>query len=781
MPFQAGLETASFILCFLLSAEKRFFPIFPLSLLRGNVFSPKRRYSQMARLILAEKPSVAKDIAAALPDVKRKDGHFEAKDGTVVTWGVGHLVELKEPHEYDPAFKKWDLSLLPIIPERFSYKAIERSKKQLQTVQKLFKSVKPTEVVLATDADREGELLGRLILSACGWRGAIKRFWTSEALTPGVVKKILGSLKDGSEFDNLYQEALARQHADWLIGINETRALSVTAGGKKVLSVGRVQTAILSVLAEREKKIRDFKPEPFWTLYGIFSKTRFNLIETEALEGVPFIGEEESPDEDAPAKKGITIFRFKRLEDAERVLGAVRKAGKGTVVSAETKELKEAPPQLFALSDLQREANKFYGFSAADTLKIAQSLYETHKVLSYPRTSCNHMAWSNIGLVEKSLAMLGHKIDPKKAGARVFDDKKVAAAGHHALIPLRDKSVTGKPLSENEKKIFELVKSRFVAAFMDPHIYSKTEVIVRADKYDLYASARQTLSPGWRAYYPPGWKPYEETSPVVMKARKGDVLPLDEADLNEDKTKAPPRFTEASLLSLMKNAWRYVENKDIREALKEAKGIGTEATRAGIIETLKTRGYVLLKGKAFWVTDLGLAVAETAKSLGLVAADIGFTGLWEQELSEVGEGKRRYDDFVEKVKKLVIEEINKIKGAGAKLGKAVAASEPSLTCPCCESRMRINKGGAFCEDEKKCGLKIWRNLAGKSLTDSQIKQIVEKGRVFVKGLKSKAGKSFDAWVVFDKDKGTTFDFSLPAPGAGRKAPAAGTKKKALSR
>ncbi len=721
----------------------------------------------MGRLILAEKPSVAKDIAAVFPDAKRKDGWFEAKDGTVVTWGVGHLVELKEPHEYDPSLKKWDLSLLPIIPEKFSYKAIEQSKRQLQTIQKLFKTAKPDEVVLATDADREGELLGRLILSACGWKGPIKRFWTSEALTPGVVKKTLETLKDGVDFENLYREALARQHADWLIGINETRALSVSGGGKKVLSVGRVQTAILSVLADREKKIRDFKPEPFWTLHGTFSKTRFNLIESKALEGIPFIGQDESPDEEPQTAKGISIFRFKRLEDAERVLKEVQKAGKGTVVSAETKEIKESPPQLFALSDLQREANKFYGFSAADTLKIAQSLYETHKVLSYPRTSCNHMAWSNIGLVEKSLAMLGHKIDPKKAGARVFDDKKVAAAGHHALIPLRNSSVTGKPLSENEEKIFGLVKARFVAAFMDPHIYTKTEVIVQADKYDFYASARQTVSPGWRAYYPPGWKPFEETSPVVMKAKKGDALPLDKADLNEDKTKAPPRFTEASLLTLMKNAWRYVENKDIREALKEAKGIGTEATRAGIIETLKTRGYVLLKGKAFWVTDLGMAVAETTKNIGLVASDIGFTGLWEQELSEIGEGKRRYDDFIQRVKDLVVEEINKIKGAGADLNKAVSSSESSLSCPCCESHMRLNKGGAFCEDEK-CGLKVWRNVAGKSLTDTQIKQILEKGRVFIKGFKSKTRKSFDAWVVFDKDKGTKFDFSLPAPEAGRK-------------
>ena len=739
---------------------------------------------KQTRLILAEKPSVAKDIAAAFSSVSRHDGYFTAGD-TVITWGFGHLVELKEPHDYDPELKSWNIRTLPIVPKQFSYKPISKSKKQLDCIRKLIRETKPQEVILATDADREGELLGRLILQTCGYRGPVRRFWTSEALTADVVRKNLSALKPGTAYDALYQEALARQHADWLIGINETRALTLSTPQNRVLSVGRVQTAVLSVLAEREKQIRNFIPQPYWTLNGTFAAIPFSLIENDALADVPSIRQEDSPDtqdEDSTqtgTRQSHVIFRFSRKDDAEKVQKEITRTGSGTVTQAETKRLKEAPPQLFSLSDLQREANKLYGLSAADTLTVAQALYEVHKMLSYPRTACRYMATSNLDLVQKSLAMFGFpKIDPKKAGgSRVFNDKKVAEDGHHALIPLRDKSVTGKALSVREQQIFDLVKSRFIAAFMEPHTYDRTTVFLRCARYDLYASTQQTVSAGWRDYYPPkAQENTQRTKPAsaLGKLKTGDTLPLEGTEVREGKTAPPPRFTEATLLSMMQNAWRYVDDPKIRQALREAKGIGTEATRAGIIETLKARNYVILKGKTFLVTDLGLAVADAAKSAKLVVSDIGFTGLWEQKLAEIGEGKRRYEEFVEEIKELVSTEIQALKQSPAaiptqgngttptpgKEGKK-SMSEEAIQCPLCGATMRVNRGGAFCSDET-CNLKLWRTVAKKVLTDKQLQQLANKGAVHLKGLTSKSGKSFDAWLVIDREqKSTRFDFEEP--------------------
>lgn len=737
----------------------------------------------MKTLILAEKPSVAQDIAAALPGPSKRDGYILAKDGTVVTWALGHLVELKAPEEYNPDWKAWNMAYLPMIPDQFKYSPTEKTKKQLNTIKELFKTEKPDQVILATDADREGELIGRLILNACGWKGPMQRFWTSEALTSDVVKRELKSTKASSKFDGLYWEAAARQHADWLFGLNETRALTKTAGASSVLSLGRVQSAVLSVLAEREEKIANFKPEPFWTLLGQYAGVSFKLINSEALKNLPQIGEEEAPPEETEAgKAGIVSVRFKYKKDAEQVLSEVKAAKNGTVKESKTTEAKEAPPGLFALSDLQREANKYYGFSAADTLAIAQALYEKHKVLSYPRTSGQHMAWSNIDLVQNSLKELGHgSIPAKKAGGRVFDDKKVAASGHHALIPLRAKSVTGKPLSENEQKVFGLVAGRFVAAFCDPHRYEKTEILLEsAKKYDFYTVSRRTVDPGWKVHYPPAWKPFSETTPAILGVKKGSTLPLDNAVLKEDKTKPPPRFTEASLLTMMKNVWRHVEDPKIREALREAKGIGTEATRASIIETLKERDYVALKGKLFHVQPPGMMVAKQIKSIGLAISDIGFTGLWEQKLSLIEDGGLTYQQFIQDAKDLLHEEIERFKAAkstiAAEASAAGIAGETgggaggskggalSLCCPDCKKNLRINKGGAFCEDDKGCGYAVWRKVVDKPMTDTQLGQLVKKGKTFVRGITSrKTGKKFDTWVVLGEHGKTSFDFNSPPP------------------
>ncbi|MBX6423401.1 DNA topoisomerase [Thermosulfurimonas sp. F29] len=651
----------------------------------------------MAVLILAEKPSVAQDIAKAFArTLKRDRTHYVVRDPdllngeeTIITWGYGHLLELKMPEEYDPRLKEWSFQGLPIFPARFEYRPIPKTRQQLQAIRGFVQSGKISRVILATDADREGHLLGILILRYAGWKGPILRFWTSEALTPEVVRRVLQrELRNNDEFRHLYAEGLARQHADWLYGINLTRALTLAADAshpqtppqrscRNVYSIGRCQTAVLAILAQREEQIARFVPQPYWLVSARTPWGEAYVVPCPALKNIPELRtssptaeetEEETetdpPEHDGSARNrsGTSApFRFAREEDARATAQTIARLGSARVVSVNRRKQIVPPPRLFSLSELQSEANKLYGFSARKTLDLAQSLYETHKMISYPRTSCPYMASSNANKLARSLKMVGVP-DPgqalKRAWSRLINDKAVAEASHHAIVVERLQSAAGKELSPDERKLFELIKARMRAAVDEPAVQETLEVRLRCGDYELVLKRTVLVSPGWKRHYPPGRVP--QTAQLKADIRPGRTVSLENVRTERKQTEPPPRYTEGTLVSIMKNAWRLVKDPRLREILKEARGIGTDATRDQIIETLKTRGYVVSRGKTLAVSPKGMACYEAACRLKLSAADPATTAVWEKELAAIGRGQASYDRFVNGIKKLVKTEVDRI-------------------------------------------------------------------------------------------------------------------------
>lgn len=701
-------------------------------------------------LILAEKPSVARDIANALPGQKQNQKTHIVAGNYIVTWGFGHLVTLYDARDYNPEYQIWKIETLPIIPKKFLYKPIPSSAHQLKAIRDIFAKNQIDEVILATDADREGELLGRLILNECGWKGPIKRFWTSEALTPDVVKRTLQSLKDGRLYDNLYEEGLARQHADWIVGINETRALTVSCNAKQVISVGRVQTALLSILAEREKQIQNFKSQKYWCISTIVKLNDEEITLQLAREGKalsfrsiddPYDQENDTLEEDDIKENNKTVkpskspMKFASKEDAQKVAQLLLKS-QIKVVNVHTTSEKEQPPKLFALSDLQKEANKLYGMSSSTVLGVAQALYEEHKVISYPRTSCQFMASSNENLVKAVLKEFGYPSE--RVNKTVFNDKKVSEAGHHALIPLRPKSMSNRPMSENEKKIFDLITRKFLAASIGtPYITEKTYVTCEADGFILYTQSTACIDPGWHKYYPPNWKP-PASKPLsqIFTSYINKNITAKDTPVHEHETAPPPRYTEGVLISLMKNAWKLTKTPELQKVLRESRGIGTEATRASIIDTLKERGYIAVRNRSIVVTPLGMSLYDLVKKLDLKVANITLTALWEDKLSKIGKGQIDYNTFIREIIQTTREEVNTI------VGKVNSSSIQTTRVKClsCSNEVEITPKGAFC----KCGVKVWRDFMGKKLTDEQLEKLVEGKAVTLKNLKGKSGKTFDA-------------------------------------
>lgn len=622
-------------------------------------------------LILTEKPSVAQDIVRVFKNPVRKDGYFLAEGGdifpgkrVIVTWAFGHLLELREPGDYRAEWKAWSLEKLPVFPSSMQYSPVKKTRKQLETIRKLFREKKIDFVVLATDADREGHTLGMLILRHVGWKGKTLRFWTSEALTPRVVRRVLKEeLRPNEEFDSLFLEGLARQHADWLYGINLTRAMTVAFGSQRergragVLSIGRCQTAVLAILAEREKAIREFKPEPYWLIRARTEKGPAFLTDGPGLAKCKRF---ELGEEGEKSK----IFRFAHKSSAEKVFAKVKqeyaqKQGL-KVEKCEVKARKVSPPLLFSLSELQAEANRYLGFSAAKTLATAQSLYDKHKVITYPRTSCPYVAGSNVDKLIATLRLLGIENAGEKvrsAYSRLVNDRKVAEASHHAILVERLQSVRGEDFTEDERKLFELIQARIRAAVAEPAVYQRVTAELSLGDYRFYLTEETLVEPGWKRFYPPGVL-VSVGKPKVW--RTGEIISA-ELSLDRKITEPPPRYTEGSLISAMKNAWRFVKDETLAHVLKTARGIGTDATRDQLIETLKARRYVFSKGRSLQVSERGLDVYSAARKLNLMASDPGMTALWEKVLSEIGAGRKTYREFVESVKNRVKEEVERIK------------------------------------------------------------------------------------------------------------------------
>ena len=580
---------------------------------------------------IAEKPSVARDIAEVLGARTKKDGYIEG-NGYQVTWTFGHLCTLKEPHEYTPAWKVWSLGSLPMIPPRFGIKLINDSgiERQFHIIEGLMQ--KADGIINCGDAGQEGELIQRWVMQKAGAHCPVKRLWIS-SLTEEAIREGFAKLKDQSEFQPLYEAGLSRAIGDWVLGMNATRLYTLKYGqNKQVLSIGRVQTPTLALIVKRQLEIENFKPEPYWELKTVYRETTFS------------------------STKG----KFTSKEEGEKFLETVRNAP-FTVTDVSAKKGTEAPPRLFDLTSLQVECNKKFGFSADMTLQLIQSLYEK-KVATYPRVDTTFLSddiypkcpgiLAGLKSYEAYTAPLyGKKLIKSK---KVFDNSKVT--DHHAIIPT---GVQPQGLSDMEQKVFDLIARRFIAVFYPDCKFSTTTVLGEVEKVEFKVTGKQILDPGWRVIF--GKDQQEETKDgdeerVLPVFNIGESVPH-VPDLNEKWTQPPKPYTEATLLRAMETAGKLVDNDELRDALKE-NGIGRPSTRAAIIETLFKRHYIRKERKNLIATPTGVELIQLIREDLLKSAEL--TGIWEKKLREIE--RRSYDaaTFLNELKQMVADIVNSV-------------------------------------------------------------------------------------------------------------------------
>ena len=613
---------------------------------------------------IAEKPSVARDIAEVLGARTRKDGYIEG-NGYQVTWTFGHLCTLKEPHEYTPGWKTWSLSSLPMIPPRFGIKLIENPtyEKQFHVIEGLMQQA--DEIINCGDAGQEGELIQRWVMQKAGARCPVKRLWIS-SLTEEAIREGFAKLKDQIDFQPLYEAGLSRAIGDWLLGMNATRLYTMKYGqNKQVLSIGRVQTPTLALIVNRQLEIQNFVPRQYWELKTVYRDTTFSAIIKKSEEEL-VLEEEKKKDDKTVAKKIIReeenrgIEPIETLERGQELLDQIKNAP-FTITGVTKKEGKEYPPRLFDLTSLQVECNKKFAYSADETLKLIQSLYEK-KVATYPRVDTTFLSddiypkCPNIlkGLRDYEILttpLTGTNLLKSK---KVFDNSKVT--DHHAIIP------TGQypqNLTDMERRVFDLIARRFIAVFYPDCKVATTTVLGEVEGIDFKVTGKQILEPGWRVVFGvPGAQSQEEKEekeaedesvlPAFVKGESGPHIPT----LNEKWTQPPRPFTEATLLRAMETAGKLVDNDELRDALKE-NGIGRPSTRAAIIETLFKRNYIRKEKKNLIATPTGVELIQLIREELLKSAEL--TGIWEKKLREIE--KKSYDvhQFLEELKQMVSE------------------------------------------------------------------------------------------------------------------------------
>lgn len=591
---------------------------------------------------ICEKPSQAKDIAMVLGNPRRSNGYIRTEEGAV-TWAIGHLLEQVNPDGYDPAYKQWSLDTLPILPRSWKVQPRNDVKEQLKAIEWLLK--KADEVVIATDADREGEMIGRELLDHFNYTGPVSRLWLS-ALDEASIRKALGNIRPGRETEPLYQAALARSHADWLVGMNLTRAATLTLSAGGVLSVGRVQTPALALIVRRDLDIESFKSRKFYEVVAEVSIGQGRLTMRHAR-----------PEEDR-------IFdRHVAEAIAEKVKGA-----KGPL-SIKTERKKQAPPKLFSLSGLQKEANKKWGWSADHTLQVAQALYEKHKATTYPRSDCSYLpeeqkddATDILQILKGVPCLSGQVSDFPKFRKTVFNTEKVTA--HHAIIPTTTAPSIGN-MSEDEKKAYLLVARSYLASLSADHEFDQTTVSMNVNGVSFKASGKITIEEGWKSIYSlsadlgnTGFKKVAERANPLPPLENGVSGEIMSSKIEEKETKPPARYTEGTLISDMAAVAKFVDAPAIKSRLKETSGIGTEATRASIIEVLKKRGFIEVKGKSIISSPAGRALIE---ALPYELSDPGVTALWEDGLHSVEEGGSTCSQFVEGIEANVSQQIQKLR------------------------------------------------------------------------------------------------------------------------
>ena len=681
------------------------------------------------KTIIAEKPSVAREIARIVGATKREEGYFEG-GGYAVTWAFGHLVQLAMPDGY--GIRGFVRDNLPVIPETFmliprqvkaekGYKPDSGVMAQIKVITRLFNGSE--QIVVATDAGREGELIFRYLYHYIGCSTPFVRLWIS-SLTDKAIREGLRNLENGSKYDNLFLAAKARSESDWLVGINRTQALTIAAG-RGTYSVGRVQTPTLGMVCERYWENRRFTPEAFWQLHI-------------AVDG----------NNDGTVKLSSS-GKWKEKEPATVLYNKVKEAGTAAVTKVERKEKTEETPLLFDLTTLQKEANAKHGFTAEQTLGIAQKLYEK-KLVTYPRTGSRYIPDDVFAEIPKLLAFIGAMPEWKgkvqvKAGPtrRSVDGGKVT--DHHALLVTGEKPLF---LSKEDNTVYQMIAGRMIEAFSEKCVKDTTTVTAECAGAEFTVKGSIIRQAGWRAVH--GEEDKEEIS--IPDWQEGDTLTLKGCSITEGKTKPKPLHTEATLLSAMETAGKEVEDDALRQALKDC-GIGTPATRAAIIETLFKRGYMERCKKSLVPTEKGLALYSIVKTMRI--ADVALTGEWEKELARIERGELPADTFRKEIEAYTREITSELLSCD----KLFARKDSGCKCPKCGTGTMQFYGKVVRCDNAECGLPVFRQKANRTLSDDEIKDLLTEGHTkLLKGFKSKHGKSFDATIAFDGEFNTTFVF-----------------------
>ncbi|WP_427051464.1 DNA topoisomerase 3 [Paenibacillus sp. TC-CSREp1] len=753
----------------------------------------------MKTLVIAEKPDMGRTIAAVIEPKAKNNRTYLEGEHYIITWAIGHLLGLAEPDAYDSKYKRWNIADLPIIPEQFKIVPNPRTKDQLKTIGELAK--RASSIVNACDAGREGQYIFALIQQQLKLRQPVKRLWISD-LTAESIRRGFDGLKDASEFENLTHAARARSEADWLIGMNASRAF--TTRHNALLSVGRVQTPVLALIYDREIEIEAFQSQTFYEVAAWFRQ-----------EGVEYRG----------------VRQGDKLTDAEAAEAiAVSVKGKtGHIAKYEAKQTKEYPYRLYDLTLLQREANAKYGYGAKKTLDIAQALYEKHKVISYPRTNSNYVTEQNIEGMHKTLQLLKNGTYSELAlGAKpelVHKNNKgvcnpTKVEDHHAILPTLKRPGT---LSKDEQNIYDLIVRRFLSHFYPPAEYKQHTVLTVVEKHEFKTSVKELLSLGWKVVL--GSNDSEQGASGKKKSKKNGNeeeeaeewtdkafavqpdLPVHctKSEFKEKATQPPKSYTEGTLLKAMESAGKQIENEELRDAMKDS-GLGTPATRAATIERLKNVGYITMQGKKMQLTLKGRTAIELIRRAGVdLLTSPEMTGQWERRLHQISKGEAGQDKFMENVKKFTLSIIEKVrvqtpaaanafgedtrggkgKGKGTSARKSLAGNtstnragsrkasaantssstqtavrtsaspqsgvrEVLASCPSpgCSGQIIEGKKGYGCSRFKEgCTFVIWKEYAGKKITSSMLKSLVEKGSTQVLSFKRKDGSTVKARII----------------------------------
>lgn len=632
------------------------------------------------RLVLAEKPSVGRDIARVLNCTKQGNGYLEGKD-YIVTWALGHLVTLADPEAYDVKYKSWNLEDLPMLPKQFKLVVIPKTSKQFKAVKEQMLRKDVSEIIIATDAGREGELVARWIIEKVGVKKPIKRLWIS-SVTDKAIQQGFKTLKDGRNYDNLYSSAIARSEADWIVGMNATRALTTKHNAQ--LSCGRVQTPTLAMIAKREEEIKQFKPK---TYYGL----------TAISQGIKWTWQDGK-------SKDIKTFNEERIGQLFKSL----QGQSAQIVKVAKTEKKVYAPGLYDLTELQRDANRMFGFSAKETLSIMQKLYEHHKVLTYPRTDSRYISTDIVETLPERLKAVA--IGPYRAVANQLlkgklvtnksfvDDKKVS--DHHAIIPTEQTALLT-DLSDKERKIFDLVVKRFLAVLSKPFVYEQTTLTAKIGSETFVAKGKRVLSLGFKEIYSHQDEEADDHQNLPL-VEAGTILPILKIIQTSGRTQPPAYFNEATLLSAMENPARFMNgvSSDVVKTLNETGGLGTVATRADIIEKLFNSFMIEKKGQEIHLTSKGRQLLDLAPT-DLKSPEL--TGEWEQKLSDIASGKLKRQSFVNQMREYATTVVQEIKGSDAKY------KHDNLTttkCPECGKPMLAVNGKRgkmlVCQD-RECG------------------------------------------------------------------------------